>query len=60
MLFGNSYSFGFIVPTALTNVDCMGDEDTIFECITQAVNKDASCSHNDDLIISCFCEFCCT
>lgn len=50
-------SFSFIVPIALINVECIGDEQTILECPSRDWTRDSSCDHDDDLLISCLREF---
>lgn len=45
------------VPIALTKLECSGNEMTISDCTYKQLDVDTSCSHEDDLVISCMREF---
>ena len=45
------------MPIRLTNVVCVGNETSLSECSFDGVNGDPTCTHGDDVIISCVCKF---
>ena len=45
------------MPILLDNVKCLGTEDSLLECPTNALG-DHNCNHTEDVGISCACEKC--
>ena len=46
--------FLYVVPIALTNMMCTGNENAISECSYKRVDGNHGCTHRDDMIVNCF------
>ena len=47
-------NFPYVVPIALTDMTCSGDETAISECSYKVVSGNNACNHMDDIMVHCF------